>query len=92
LKQESQENLRKIRQESPALQIGKKGISPFLLKEIEERLKQNKIIKVRFLKNGPYKNRSNAFNELQQHLPTWIELHEVRGWTGILKKKNKELD
>ena len=87
MKQESQENLRKIRQDSPALQIGKNGISPLLLKEIEERFKRNKIIKVRFLKNVPYKTRSNAFHELQQNLPDWIELHEVRGWTGILKKR-----
>lgn len=87
MKRESQENLKKIRQESPALQIGKNGISPFLLKEIEERFKRTKILKVKFLKNGPYKTRSNAFHELQQNLPCWIELREVRGWTGILKKK-----
>ncbi|MFX0085281.1 MAG: YhbY family RNA-binding protein [Candidatus Hodarchaeota archaeon] len=89
MKQESKENLRMIRQESPVLQIGKNGISPLLLKEIEEQLKRNAIIKIRFLKNGPYKNRSHAFHKLQQQLPNWIELLEVRGWTGILKNKIK---
>ncbi len=87
MKQESKENLRMIRQESPVLQIGKNGISPLLLKEIEEQLKRNTIIKIKFLKNGPYKTRYNAFHNLQQQLPNWIELLEVRGWTGILKKK-----
>ena len=87
MKQLTHENLKKIRQESPCLQIGKKGISQLLLKELEERIKQNKMIKIKILKNSPYKSRSDAFEDLNNCLPRNVEIMEVRGWTAVLRKK-----
>ena len=83
---ESKEKIREVRQETPGLQIGKNGITPLLLKELEERLKQTKMIKIKFLNNSPYKSRSDAFDNLQRHLPENIKVMEMRGWTAILRK------
>ncbi|MHA2073613.1 MAG: YhbY family RNA-binding protein [Candidatus Hodarchaeales archaeon] len=87
MKRELNDKLVKLRQESPSLQIGKNGISPLLLKELEERIKQKKMIKVKILKNSPYKSRSEAFDDLRSHLPPRIEVMEVRGWTAVLRKR-----
>lgn len=86
MNQELRDNIKNIRNEPPSFQVGKNGVSPSVLKELEERFKQKKIIKIKLLKNGPYENRSEAVQKLQQHLPKEVELLEVRGWTVILRK------
>lgn len=82
-----QDKLKKIRQESPCLHIGKKGLTPLLMKELKERIKQNKMIKIKILKNSPYKNRSDAFEDLKNCLPRNVKIMEIRGWTAVLRKK-----
>ena len=81
------EKLKKIRQESPCLHIGKKGITPLLMKELKDRIKQNKMIKLKILKNSPYKSRSEAFEDLKNSVPRNGKIMEIRGWTAVLRKR-----
>lgn len=85
--QSRQNNLRNIRSEPASLQIGKNGLSDKLIDELNSRLKHNSMIKIKFLKNSPFKTREKAFSELQKFLTDDIKILETRGWTVILQKK-----
>ncbi|MHA2223649.1 MAG: YhbY family RNA-binding protein [Candidatus Hodarchaeales archaeon] len=74
------------RDEVNVLQIGKKGISTELLNELEDQLKKTKFIKVRILKNAPFKDRADCFAIIRQRLKN-IEVMDIRGRTAIIKKK-----
>ncbi len=77
----------KIGKEVSVIQIGKHGVSNVLLTELNEQLKKKKLVKVRILKNAPFKDRSEAFSTLQKKLPK-AELVKVRGWTAeVIEKK-----
>ena len=76
-----------IRSESASLHIGKNGLSPNFIEELNSRLKQNNIIKIKFLKNSPFETRENAFTELQKILNNDIKILETRGWTAVLQKR-----
>ena len=78
--------LQNARSESAALQVGKNGITETFLAELNDRLKQNDVIKIKFLKNSPYKNRKEAFSSLETMLKSNISILETRGWTVIVKK------
>lgn len=82
-----QNNLRNIRSEPASLQIGKNGLSDKLIDELNSRLKHNSMIKIKFLKNSPFKTREKAFLELQKFLTDDIKILETRGWTVILQRK-----
>ncbi len=85
--QSRQNNLRNIRSEPASLQIGKNGLSDKLIDELNSRLKHDSMIKIKFLKNSPFKTREKAFSELQKFLTVDIKILETRGWTVILQKK-----
>ena len=74
------------RDEVNVLRIGKKGISTELLNELEEQLRKNKFIKVRFLRNAPFKDRAECFAIIRQRLKN-VEVMDIRGRTAIIKKK-----
>ncbi len=76
----------KIGKEVSVVQIGKNGISNELLTELNEQLKKKKIVKVRILKNAPYKDRSEAFSTLQKKLSN-ADLVKVRGRTVVVTEK-----
>jgi RNA-binding protein YhbY len=80
--------LRSVRTESATLQVGKNGITETFITELNDRLKQNNIIKIRFLKNSPFSNRKEAFSSLESKLGSKISVLETRGWTIIVKKSN----
>ena len=82
-----QKQLRNIRSESASLQIGKNGLSNTFIEELNSRLKHDGIIKLKFLKNSPFKTRERALSELEKVLTDETKILETRGWTVILKRK-----
>ncbi len=76
----------KTQKEVSVVQIGKHGISNVLLTELNEQLKKKKIVKVRILKNAPFKDRSEAFSTLQKKLQS-ADLVNIRGWTAVVIEK-----
>lgn len=84
MKEIKKEKKSEFAQESVLFQIGKKGITENLIKELEDQLKQKKTVKVRFLKNSPYNNREEAFEVLRQSLPAMAKIIEIKGWTAII--------
>ncbi|MHA2289827.1 MAG: YhbY family RNA-binding protein [Promethearchaeota archaeon] len=83
-----QSNLRNIRSESPSLQVGKNGLSDSFLIELENRLKTEKTVKIKFLKNSPYGSRQEAILALKGVQNNKFEVIETRGWTATLLKKS----
>lgn len=79
--------LQNIRSESATLHVGKNGLTETFISELNERLKQNDIIKIKFLKNGPFSNRKDAFNKLESKIKHSFSILETRGWTAIVKRK-----
>ncbi|MHA1978283.1 MAG: YhbY family RNA-binding protein [Candidatus Hodarchaeales archaeon] len=80
-------NIRNIRSESPSLQVGKNGLSESFLSELYSRLKNEKTVKIKFLKNAPFSSRQEAILALEAVLNKNSEVIETRGWTAILQKK-----
>jgi len=80
--------LQNVRSESASLQVGKNGITETFIAELNDRLKQNKIIKIKFLKNSPFNNRKEAFSTLESKIKSNFSILETRGWTIIVKKGN----
>ena len=80
--------LQDVRSESATLQVGKNGITQTFLTELDDRLKKNKIIKIKFLKNSPFSNRKEAFSSLEEKLESKVSILETRGWTVILRKND----
>ena len=83
-----QPNVRNIRAESPSLQVGKNGLSDSFLNELNNRLKKDKTIKIKFLKNSPFNSRQEAVSALKAILNSNSEVIETRGWTVIIQKKS----
>ena len=83
-----QPNIRNIRSESPSLQVGKNGLSDSFLIELDNRLKKEKTVKIKFLKNAPFSSRQEAFSALKAVLDRNFEVIETRGWTATLQKTN----
>ncbi|MHA1512727.1 MAG: YhbY family RNA-binding protein [Candidatus Hodarchaeales archaeon] len=80
--------LQKVRTESASLQVGKNGITETFISELNDRLKQIDMIKIKFLKNCPYNNRKEAFSALELKIKGKFSVLETRGWTIIVKKSN----
>ena len=78
--------LQNLRSESASLQVGKNGITETFIAELNDRLKRNNMIKIKFLKNGPYNNRKEAFAALESKIKSNFSILETRGWTIIVKK------
>ena len=84
-----QPNLRNIRSESPSLQVGKNGLSDSFLIELDNRLKKEKTVKIKFLRNSPFSSRQEAISALKGVLNSKFEVIETRGWTATLQKRSK---
>jgi RNA-binding protein YhbY len=82
-----QKELKDIRSESASLQIGKNGLSNSFVEELNARLRQNGVIKLKFLKNAPFKTRESALSELKKVISDETKILETRGWTVILQRK-----
>ncbi|UCE12150.1 MAG: YhbY family RNA-binding protein [Candidatus Heimdallarchaeota archaeon] len=83
---EKLKELNRVRQEASLLNIGKTGISNDFVRELKEQLKKRKIIKIRILKNAPFKGRLEAVSILRNQIPS-VEVVEVRGRTVIITEK-----
>jgi RNA-binding protein YhbY len=81
-----QVKLRNIRSSSSSLQVGKNGLSESFLMELESRLKKEKTVKIKFLKNSPFSSRQEALSSLNSVLKGKIRVLETRGWTAIIQK------
>ncbi len=81
-------NLRNIRSSPSSLQVGKKGLSESFLIELETRLKKEKTVKIKFLKNSPFSSRQEAISSLSLVLEGKIRVLETRGWTAIVQKQS----
>ena len=81
--------IRNIRSEPASLQIGKNGLSTSFIEELNSRLQQSGVLKIKFLKNSPFKTREIALSELKKILSADDKILETRGWTVILQRKEK---
>ncbi len=81
------EELQNVRSESASLHVGKNGLTETFIAELNDRLKQNKIIKIKFLKNCPFNNRKEAFSSFESKIKNEVSILETRGWTIIVKRK-----
>jgi len=69
----------------PTIQVGKSGIEA-VVEELKTQLKNNNMIKVRFLKSSFTEvNKKELFEKLAEM--TGSELIEVRGNTGVFSRK-----
>ena len=71
------------------VRIGKKGITPELLKEIKRRMKERRTLKVKVLRAGL--TAGNGVDQLAQSLVEAADAHlvEVRGHTFVMTRKSK---
>ncbi|MDF1556585.1 MAG: YhbY family RNA-binding protein [ANME-2 cluster archaeon] len=69
---------------SPALNVGKKGITDSLVDELREKLKQNKLIKVKILKTAALGNTERKAIAEELSSRTGAQLVEVRGSNAVL--------
>ncbi|HEX7482924.1 MAG TPA: YhbY family RNA-binding protein [Candidatus Bathyarchaeia archaeon] len=78
-----------LKDENPTIWVGKEGLTPQLVAEIEKQLQQNKMVKVRILPaalQGEVTAQSIAVNASEK---TNSGLVEVRGHVFILFRKRK---
>ena len=83
-----------LKEENPTIWVGKEGLTPQLVAEMEKQLQKNKMVKVRILPaamQGDVTAQAIAANAAEQ---TNAALVEVRGHVFILfrKRKTAELD
>jgi len=81
-------DLQNLRTESASLQVGKSGITETLIAELNDRLKKNEMIKIKFLRNSPFNSRKEAFTALESKIRNKFSILETRGWTIIVKKNS----
>ncbi len=81
-----------LKDENPTIWVGKDGLTPPLISEIEKQLQQNKMVKVRILPaalQGDNTAQSIAAKAAEQ---TAAALVEVRGHVFILFRKRKAVE
>jgi len=79
----------KLKDEKPTIWIGKEGMTPQLLKEIDKQLEKKKMLKIKILKTALQNDKaSNIAAIVAQH--TKASLVEVRGHTFMLYKRHKK--
>lgn len=80
---------RMLREESPAIRIGKGGISEEVIMEIERQLKKNRMVKIKILKTGLTEDSpKRAATEVASR--TKSSIVEVRGHTFMLYRRTKQ--
>ena len=79
----------KLKEEKPTIWIGKEGMTPKLLKEIEKQLEKKKMLKIKILKTALQNDKaSNIAAIVAQQIKA--SLVEVRGHTFMLYKRHKK--
>jgi RNA-binding protein len=80
---------RKLSGEKPTIWIGKSGISPDLINEIEKQLDKKEMVKIKILRSAL---KENEMRQLASRIAEQTEasLVEVRGHTLMLYKHRKK--
>ena len=78
---------RQLSNERPTVWIGKNGISPELLQEVEKQLKKREMVKIKVLTSALEKKTEEIALEMTQQ--TLASLVEVRGHTFMLHKRRE---
>ncbi len=92
MKDDQQKRIKKLKIElrrksitiKPKIQIGKKGITDAFIKELNRRLKSERLIKIRVLKNAPV-TVDEACSELEKRINDLL-IVDVRGRTITVAK------
>ncbi|NIO37590.1 RNA-binding protein [Candidatus Bathyarchaeota archaeon] len=78
---------RQLSNERPTVWIGKNGISPELLQEVEKQLKKREMVKIKVLASALEKKTEEIALEMTRQ--TLASLVEVRGHTFMLYKRRE---
>lgn len=78
-----------LRDEKPTVWIGKDGLTPQILLEIEKQLEKKKMVKAKILKTALQGDKAEAIAAKTAE-QTEASLVEVRGHTFILYKRRKK--
>ncbi|RLI21064.1 RNA-binding protein [Candidatus Bathyarchaeota archaeon] len=81
---------REFSMEKATVRIGKSGVTPQLLEEVDRQLEKNEIVKVKILKSALAERKAREVaSEVAQK--TNASLVEVRGHTFILYRRKKKV-
>lgn len=89
--EEVRERLKERRRGKVDVQIGKKGVTESLIKEIKTRLDKHGVVKIRVLKSArstPDFDREKLAQEVAEAVGGLLK--EVKGFTFIIVKKDRE--
>jgi RNA-binding protein len=78
-----------LKNENPTIWVGKDGLTPQLISEIEKQLQQNKMVKVRILPAALQEDNTAQAIAAKAAEQTSAALVEVRGHVFILFRKRK---
>lgn len=79
----------KLKDEKPTIWIGKEGMTPQLLKEIDKQLEKKKMLKIKILKTALQNDKASNIAAIVAQ-QTEASLVEVRGHTFMLYKRHKK--
>jgi putative YhbY family RNA-binding protein len=82
-----------LKDENPTIWIGKEGLTPQLVAEVEKQLQKNKMIKIKILP-AALTDENNTAQTIATQTATQTEasLVEVRGHVFILFRKRRQID
>ena len=80
-----------LKEENPTIWVGKEGLTPQLVAEIEKQLQKNKMVKVRILPAALQKSTTAESIASEAANSTDAALVEVRGHVFILFRKRRSL-
>jgi len=81
-----------LKDESPTIWVGKEGLTPQLIGEMEKQLQKNKMVKVRILPAALQADNTAQSIASEAAEQTGAALVEVRGHVFILFRKRKALE
>lgn len=79
-----------LKEEGPTIWIGKEGLTPAVMVQVENQLQRNKMVKIRILKTALEETTAKAIAE-QTAQETDSALVEVRGHVFILFRKRRKV-
>ena len=79
----------KLKDEKPTVWVGKDGLTPPLLGEIDNQLEKKKMLKIKILKSALQQNNAQAIASKAAE-QTGASLVEVRGHVFILYRRHKK--
>jgi RNA-binding protein len=80
---------RSLGDKSPTIWIGKNGLSPDIIKEVEKQLEKNKMVKVKILKAALGSEEAKQIASTVAH-QSHASLVEIRGHTFMLYKPKQK--